>query len=103
MPICEHVNGFHSLISLPSLFNFASLMSIVIQSAIFRAIFVCLTQLTSFKSDTARVRFTTVSVLLIFFYNFGIMYLIAPLNFNTEKLELFFNGLYTDFNQHWFD
>ena len=44
-----------------------------------------------------------VGVLAIFFFQFGIMFLIAPLNFDANHIKLFFNGIYTDFNEHWFD
>ena len=103
IPICSYVNNFDSLFSLASLLNFSSAMAIVLQSVIFRAFMRFLVGLTSFKTDSARVRFLTVSVLMIFFYNFGVMFLIAPLNFETDHFTLFLGGVYTDFNAHWFN
>lgn len=45
----------------------------------------------------------TVSVLMIFFFHFGVMFLIAPINFETDRFTLFLGGVYTDFNAHWFN
>ena len=103
LPICSYINSFDSFFSTAGLLKFAAAMAIVLQSVIFRAFMRFLVGLTSFKTDSARVRFLMVSVLMIFFYNFGVMFLIAPLNFGTDHLTLFLGGVYTDFNAHWFD
>ena len=45
----------------------------------------------------------TVSVFLIYFFNYGIMFLIGPLNIEIQFMSTFFAGVYTDFSTHWFN
>lgn len=87
----------------PNILYYSISIFIVLQSLIARAIFTGLAKMTSFKTETARVRFMTFSVFLIFFFNYGIMFLIAPINIDSEFMTTFFAGVYTDFSTHWFN
>lgn len=57
---------------------------------------------THFKTESARVRFITVSVFCIFFFNYGIMYLIAPIKMEKASDSFILGGYYNDFNQSWY-
>ena len=87
----------------PNILYYSISVFIVLQSLIGRALFACLAKMTSFKTETARVRFMTFSVFLIWFFNYGIMFLLAPINIDSEFMTTFFAGVYTDFSTHWFN
>ena len=78
---------------------YASILAINVQSFVIRSIFVYLMRYTYFKTESARVRFMTVSIFGIFFLNYGIMYLVAPMDIDISFLIL---GVYTEFNTSWY-
>ena len=48
------------------------------------------------------MRIIIVSVFSIFFLNYGLLYLIAPMSLNIPIISSFMMGIYEDFNQYWF-
>ena len=76
--LCEDQDKFWVFFSIPQMINYMASLAIVAQSYIIRYIFVWLMRFTYFKTDSARVRFMTVSIFMIFFFNYGIMFLLAP-------------------------
>lgn len=54
---------------------------------------------TYFKTESAKVQFITTSVVWIFFFNYGVMYLLAPMDIDIIFL---LKGIYTDFNSAWY-
>lgn len=75
---------------------------IVLQSLTARIGFIALAKWLSFTSNSERMRFILVSVFLIYFLNYGVLYLIAPLSINLPIVSKILRGIYPDFNQAWF-
>ena len=73
----------------------------VVQSVIARAGFIALSRVIHFESLTNKMKIVVVSVSLIFFLNYGLLYLIGPIKFNVTGKYGF--GYYSDFNHSWFD
>lgn len=44
------------------------------------------------------------SILVVTFFNYGVLYLIAPWNFSEQGMQDgdFFSGIYTDFTPQWY-
>ena len=55
-----------------------------------------------FTSSSARMRFIIVSVFAIYFLNYGVLYVIAPMKLKIPLVSRFLIGVYYDFNQFWF-
>ena len=102
-PLCRDQRRYMSLLGVPQIMYYSASVFILMQSLLARAFFAFLTNLTSFKTETARIRFMTISVFMIFFFNYGIMYILAPINIDTEFMHTFFAGIYTDLGTHWFN
>ena len=64
--------------------------------------FIRLTNLIKFTSNSARMRFIVVSVFIIYFLNYGVLYLLAPMKLNVPFVSSLVSGIYWDFNQYWF-
>ena len=102
VPLCKYQGRFNEPVGWPSIIYYGLSLLTVLESLLARSAIACLTNLTSFKTETARVRFMTVSIFMILFFNYGIMYLFAPLDFNTDFMKRILSGIYTDFGNHWF-
>ena len=48
------------------------------------------------------MRFIVVSVFIIYFLNYGVLYLLAPMKLNVPFVSSLVSGIYWDFNQYWF-
>lgn len=77
-------------------------IAIVVQSFLARFGFINLSKVIKFTSNSARLRFIIVCVFSIFFLNYGLLYIIAPLQLEIPIASEFFLGIYSDFNQFWF-
>jgi hypothetical protein len=75
---------------------------IVVQSLIARFGFIKLTKLIKFTSVSAKMRFILICVFSIYFINYGVMYVIVPLNVQIPLVSFLFQGVYQDFNMYWF-
>ena len=71
----------------------------MVQSFVVRWIFFCLMGCTHFKSEAVRVRFMTISIFMIFFFNYGVMYLLAPIEIDIGPWNYINSGVYHDFNK----
>jgi hypothetical protein len=63
-----------------------------------------LVQVTGFNKNSKEAIKTMYSVLTVTFFNYGILYLLAPLSFGEAGAEDgdLFSGIYTDFTPQWF-
>ena len=52
---------------------------IVLQNLLARLAFIQLTKVIKFTSNTQRTRFIIISVFLIYFMNYGVLYMLAPM------------------------
>ena len=78
-------------------------LGIVLQNLISRIIFIELTKVIKFTSNSARMRIVLISVFLIYFMNYGVLYLLAPMKVDIPGLErLPLVGIYFDFNLFWY-
>ena len=78
-------------------------LAIVLQNLISRIIFIELTKVIKFTSNSARMRIVLISVFLIYFMNYGVLYLLAPMKVDIPGLErLPLVGIYFDFNLFWY-
>lgn len=75
---------------------------IVLQSLSARIGFIALAKWLSFTSNSQRMRFILFSVFSIYFLNYGVLYLVAPLNVKIPFMAYLLRGVYPDFNQFWF-
>ena len=101
-PICEKQMLFYDWMEKPQIFYFSATILIVLQSLIARSIFINIIHWIPFKYESSRLNYTIVSVFMIFFFNYGIIYMYAPMRIPTPFLHSFFNGVYKDFNDSWF-
>ena len=69
-----------------------------------RNIFIKLVFFSGENKSTKIASATMYTVLLVTFFNYGLLYIIAPANFNWIGAEegSFFSGIYTDFTSQWF-
>lgn len=93
---------YSSMIGIFKLMGYILSIAIVIQSFLARYGFIHLSRVIKFTSNSARMRFIIVCVFSIFFLNYGMLYIIAPLQLEIPIASEFFLGIYSDFNQFWF-
>lgn len=79
----------------------------MVVSAISRKVFVALIRKIKFQRQSIETSVSIYWTLLVFFCNYGLMYLIAPLNFIDGKQvtsdgDALFSGYYSDFSSEWF-
>jgi len=74
----------------------------VLQSLITRAVLIRLSDYIYFGNESIRQSYNIVCIFLIFFNNYGIIYLIAPMTLHLPLIDYFFSGIYPDFNETWF-
>ncbi len=93
---------FVSMLGVFKLLGYVISTLIVVQSFLARFGFIHLTKLIKFTSNSQRMRFIIVSVFCIFFFNYGVMYILGPMELKIPIAGQFLLGIYTDFNQFWF-
>lgn len=73
-------------------------------SFVLRKIFITLVKATGFNKNSKEAVATMYSVLAVTFFNYGILYIIAPWSFREVGAEDgdLFSGIYTDFTSQWF-
>ena len=74
---------------------------IVVQNLLSRILFIELTKIIKFTSTSQRMRFILISVFMIYFLNYGVLYLLAPMKLRIPFLPMTL-GVYYDFNQYWY-
>ena len=75
---------------------------IVAQNLAARIGFIQLTKIIKFTSNSARTRFILVCVFIIYFLNYGVMWLLAPMHIDIPIMSFSQAGIYYDFNQYWY-
>ena len=101
VPICHDQMKFTATLGVAQLFkHFLSLM-IVVQNLLSRILFIELTKIIKFTSTSQRMRFILISVFMIYFLNYGVLYLLAPMKLRIPFLPMTL-GVYYDFNQYWY-
>ena len=72
---------------------------VVLTSFVLRKFFISLVQIAGFNKNSKEAVKTMYSVLIVTFFNYGILYIIAPLHFSEAGAEDgdLFSGIYTDF------
>ena len=93
---------FTSYFGWGSILSYTLSLMIVLQNLLTRMGFIRLTKLIKFTSNSARMRFIVVSVFIIYFLNYGVLYLLAPMQLNIPLVSSLVSGIYWDFNQYWF-
>lgn len=73
-------------------------VAIVCQSLIARTLFIQLSNIIKFTSNTQRMSFIIVSVFAIYFLQYGVLYLISPMKIDFPVISKFVTGVYEDFN-----
>ena len=98
-PICKKFNNDTSSLSfLGFVVNFASFI-IVLTSFIMRFIFIKMIGWIGLSRFSREAAGTMISVLIVSFFNYGVLYIVAPFNFRelgSEQGDLF-SGVYTDY------
>lgn len=77
---------------------------VVLINTILRLVFIKLIKLTKENKYTKEAVSIFRSILVVTFFNYGILYLIAPWNFSEQGMKDgdFFSGIYTDFTPQWY-
>ena len=102
MPVCKSQMKFVGPFGEFYLLSQVVSIVIVLQSLAARTGFIALAKWLSFTSNSQRMRFILVSVFSIYFLNYGVLYLIAPLSIKLPFVSFLLRGVYPDFNQFWF-
>ena len=104
-PICEMISTWNGLIStvISSSVNYI----IVLMNLVMRGTFMALARKMSFKNKSQKYNFIMKSVFVALFFQTGLLVLFAFLDArslnNSVLASKLFGGLYTDFNQDWFN
>ena len=83
--------------------QFTSLL-VVLVNFVLRKLFLILIACAGENKASKQASASMFSVLLVSFFNYGILYIIGPWNFIEWSAEegKFFSGIYTDFTAQWF-
>ena len=103
-PICEKYEHYTSGLNFVLRYLYTYL--IVIASYGFRTLFIWISDLLGFESRTAQTRFVMISVFIVTYVNYALIYLAASVDVRHARFEIFnrvFQGLYTDYNALWFN
>ncbi len=98
LKLCEQQMQFVSMLGVFKLLGYVISTLIVVQSFLARFGFIHLTRLIKFTSNSQRMRFIIISVFCIFFFNYGVMYVLGPMELKIPIASQFLLGIYTDFN-----
>ena len=79
-------------------------MLIVAVNFVLRKLFITLIGCAGENKSSKQASATMFSVLVVSFFNYGILFIIGPWNFVEfgAKPGTFFSGIYTDFSSQWF-
>ena len=102
VPICEPQMSFYPLFGFYYWIQQLLSVLIVVQSLIARTLFIYMSDIIKFTSNSQRMSFIIVSVFAIYFLQYGVLYLFAPMNLNYPIISQFVTGVYEDFNQYWY-
>ena len=95
--------NFYKLFGMPNFIYYSISFCIVVLSYLVRTVVIWLANMITFKSDSRRSSLFVIFVFAVFFNNYGLVYLIAPLSIPIPILEFYFVGIYPDFNYAWFE
>ena len=94
---------YYDIFGIPKIIYYSASVAIVLQSLIARSVFINIIHWIPFKYESSRLNYTIVSVFMIFFFNYGVIYMYAPMRIPTPIVHSIFNGVYKDFNDSWFE
>lgn len=103
-PICEKWQDTTDSMGVLALIAQSTSFSVVLINFILRNVLIFLLGHSKFNQFSKLANATMYSVLLVSFFNYGVLYVIAPWNFSEQGVDDgdFFSGIYTDFNSQWF-
>ena len=108
--ICDEYNDIYELASWGTVFSSGTSVLVVLINMIMRKVFIFVIQITGFDKNSQEATATMTWILIVTFFNYGILYIIAPWNLaNQIKVEEdmtgkdYFTGIYTDFSPQWFN
>ena len=90
-------------VGLFALSSYLITLIVVIQSSLIRKVFVALSGIIKFESNSRRMHFILVSVFLMYFIYYGILNLLAPMHLRVFGIEAVLLNLYWDFNKTWYE
>jgi len=101
--ICKEFKASTGLVSFAAFISNGTSFLVVLISFILRKIFITLVQMAGFNKNSQEATATMTWVLIVSFFNYGVLYIVAPWNFRPIVTENkytdtdFFSGIYTDF------
>ena len=101
--ICKVQMEFTHPFGYAALFSYLITLIVVIQSSLIRKVFVALSGIISFESNSRRMHFILVSVFLMYFIYYGILNLLAPMRIRVFGIEAVLLNIYWDFNITWYE
>mmetsp|Transcript_36399 Transcript_36399/g.44476 ORF Transcript_36399/g.44476 Transcript_36399/m.44476 type:complete len:226 (+) Transcript_36399:2111-2788(+) len=93
---------FYNPLGLPMLVKNGAAFAMVGQSFLARSAFIQLMRCVPFKLESSYLRYTSFCIFWIFFFNYGIIYLVTPFSIEIPFLSSVFTGVYTDFSDSWY-
>jgi hypothetical protein len=108
--ICKQFKSETSLFSFGAFLSRATSFFVVLISFVMRKIFITLVEWAGFNKNSQVATATMTWVLIVSFFNYGMLYIIAPWNLRVlledrgqETSSDIFKGIYTDFTTQWFN
>ena len=103
-PICQLWREKTSEMGLLALITQSTAFAVVMINFLLRNIFIKLISLSKMGRYSKESNATMFSILLVSFFNYGILYIIAPWSLSESGASDgdFFSGIYTDFSSQWF-
>lgn len=102
-PLCIYQGQFEKVAGWPQILYYGVSLATVAESLVARLAISYLTDFASFKKDTGRVRFMAVSIFWLFFFNYGIMYILAPLDYDIKILRGITGGVFSVLGTEYFN
>ena len=100
--ICKLWREKTSEMGLLALITQSTASAVVVINFLLRNIFIKLVNLSKMGRYSKESNATMFSILLVSFFNYGILYIIAPWSLSESEAGGFFSGIYTDFSSQWF-
>ena len=107
--ICKSFKDETELVSFAGFLSNGTSFLVVLISFILRKVFISLVQCAGFNKNSQEATATMSWVLIVSFFNYGVLYIIAPWNLRAIVNENYtsdsdlFTGIYTDFTHQWFN
>ncbi len=89
---------YSAMLSYGSLIVIVSQLLIILQSLLARAAFIKLSSWIRFETKSGYMYMMVISVFLIFFFQYGVLYVLGPLAVTNDFLSAINVGIYHDFS-----